>query len=95
MSKKVTVEKDSKNELLLQHYHIQNMKIAGGPIDKSPESDLNYSSSMSSYNATASGNMAKRRSASNKNKVGLKKTPSEGINNVSKFIDEGANVYQY
>jgi hypothetical protein len=50
---------------------------------------------MSSYNATASGKMAKRRSASNKNKVGLKKTPSEGINNVSKFIDEGGNVYQY
>lgn len=64
------------------------------------ESELNYSSSMSSYNATSSGNNAKRRSASQKKRmmeVGLKKSPPElsYSNNISKFLEEGVNVYQY
>jgi hypothetical protein len=67
--------------------------------DKS-ESELNYSSSMSYYNATASGKTVKRRSASNIKRmmeVGLKKSPPEASysNNISKFIEEGMNVYQY
>ena len=90
MSKREAVERDSKNE-----YQIQMIRLA----EKS-ESELNYSSSMSSYNATSSGNNVKRRSASNKKRmmeVGLKKSPPEGSysNNISKFLEEGVNVYQY
>ena len=90
MSKREAVERDSKNE-----YQIQMIRL-----NEKSESELNYSSSMSSYNATASGNTAKRRSASNKKRmieVALKKSLPEVSysHNISKFVEEGVNVYQY